>query len=78
MADDRSLIAALTEALTPHLRRLVREEVARAELQWRWRTAEQAGELCAKGPHLTKPYDHALVEAEIRKLLAARPKLDTV
>jgi CheY-like chemotaxis protein len=42
------------------------------------RAAEQAGELCARGPHLTKPYDHALVEAEIRKLLAARPKLDTV
>lgn len=42
--DDRSLVAALSEAFTPHLRKLVQEEVARAELQWRLRTAE-AGEL---------------------------------
>lgn len=42
------------------------------------RAAEQAGELCAKGPHLKKPYDHDLVEAEIRNLLAARQKLDPV
>ncbi|AGK58532.1 response regulator receiver protein [Hyphomicrobium denitrificans 1NES1] len=40
------------------------------------RAAEQAGELCAKGPHLKKPYDHALVETEIRNLLAVRQKLD--
>jgi DNA-binding response OmpR family regulator len=42
------------------------------------RTAEQAGELCSKGPSLSKPYDHAIVEAEIRRLLSARQKLDTV
>jgi CheY-like chemotaxis protein len=42
------------------------------------RAAQQAGELCAKGPQLKKPYDHALVETEIRKLLAARQKLDPV
>ena len=42
------------------------------------RAAEQAGELCAKGPHLKKPYDHLIVETEIRKLLAARQKQDPV
>jgi CheY-like chemotaxis protein len=42
------------------------------------RAAEQAGELCAKGPHLKKPYDHLVVETEIRMLLAARQKLDPV
>lgn len=40
------------------------------------RAAEQAGELCAKGPHLKKPYEHALVETEIRNLLAGRRNLD--
>jgi len=39
------------------------------------RAAEQAGELCSKGPHLKRPYEHALVEMEIRNLLAGRRKL---
>lgn len=42
------------------------------------RAAEKAGDLCSKGPHLKKPYDHRLVEAEIRNLLAARQKPDPV
>jgi hypothetical protein len=39
------LASALAEALGPTLRRLVREELARARLEWRWRTPEEAGEL---------------------------------
>jgi CheY-like chemotaxis protein len=39
------------------------------------RAAEQAGELCSKGPHLKRPYEHAIVEMEIRNLLAGRRKL---
>lgn len=38
------------------------------------RAAEQAGELCSKGPHLKRPYEHALVEKEIRALLEGRRK----
>jgi hypothetical protein len=38
-------MAALAQALEPLVRRVVREEVARASLEWRWRTPEQAGEL---------------------------------
>lgn len=38
------------------------------------RTAEKAGDICAEGPALTKPYDHRLVLREIRKLLAARDR----
>jgi CheY-like chemotaxis protein len=37
------------------------------------RAAEQAGELCNKA-HLKRPYEHELVEAEIRSLLASRRK----
>jgi hypothetical protein len=40
-----SLAAVVEEALETIVRRLVREEVQRADLTWRWRTPEQAGEL---------------------------------
>lgn len=40
-----ALVAALLDTLLPSLRRVVREEVARAGLEWRWRTPKQAGEL---------------------------------
>lgn len=40
-----ALVAALLDALLPSLRRIIREEVSRAELAWRWRTPAQAGEL---------------------------------
>ena len=33
-------------------------------------TAQEAGELCEKGPHRARPYDHQLLEREIRRLLA--------
>lgn len=33
------------------------------------RTASEAGELCENGPMLAKPYDHQLLEREIRRLL---------
>jgi hypothetical protein len=36
---------SIGEALEPLLRRLVREEVERAKLQWRWRSVRQAAEL---------------------------------
>lgn len=42
------------------------------------RAAKEAGELCSEGPHLARPYDHAIVEAHIRRLLSARQKLDPV
>ena len=42
------------------------------------RAAKEAGELCSEGPHLSRPYDHAIVEAYIRRLLSARQKLDPV
>ncbi|MDD2794652.1 hypothetical protein [Acidocella sp.] len=38
------------------------------------RTAEKAGEICADGPALTKPYEHRLVLQEIQRLLAARDR----
>jgi DNA-binding response OmpR family regulator len=38
------------------------------------RAAEKAGELCQDGPALTKPYDHQLLLAEIRRLLAVRER----
>ncbi len=34
------------------------------------RTAETAGDLCERGPHLAKPYDHRDLESQIRRLLA--------
>lgn len=34
------------------------------------RTAETAGDLCERGPHLAKPYEHRELEREIRRLLA--------
>lgn len=34
--------------------------------------AAAAGELCEQGPMLAKPYEHKIVEARIRQLLAAR------
>jgi hypothetical protein len=40
-----ALVAVIFDALLPSLRRIVREEVARAELQWRWRTPKEAGAL---------------------------------
>jgi len=41
------------------------------------RAAEQAGELCSKGPHFKRPYEHELVESEIRALLAGRRRVAT-
>jgi DNA-binding response OmpR family regulator len=38
------------------------------------RTVMKAGELCEEGPAITKPYDHQLVLAEIRRRLAARER----
>ena len=35
---------------------------------------EKAGELCQEGPMLTKPYDHKLVVARIRRMQAARDR----
>jgi len=35
---------------------------------------EKAGALCEDGPMLTKPYDHKLVVAHIRRLQAARDR----
>jgi CheY-like chemotaxis protein len=34
------------------------------------RTAKEAGDLCEQGPVLAKPYDHAELERNIRRLLA--------
>lgn len=34
----------------------------------------EAGKLCEKGPHLKKPYDHALLADEIKRALAARAR----
>lgn len=34
------------------------------------RTAETAGDLCERGPHLAKPYDHRDLANQIRRLLA--------
>jgi hypothetical protein len=45
-----SLAAALSEALELLIRRLVQEEVRRAEHEWRWLTPEQAGELLGISP----------------------------
>jgi hypothetical protein len=42
------------------------------------RAAKEAGGLCSEGPHLARPYDHAIVEAYIRRLLSARHRLDPV
>jgi len=38
------------------------------------RSAEEAGKLCQEGPHLKEPYDHAILEREIRELLAGRSR----
>lgn len=38
----QDLAEALTEALRPLIRRLVREEVERAKLQWRWQPVPKA------------------------------------
>lgn len=39
---------------------------------------ERAGELCKKGPALSKPYDHQLVLDRIRRALAARERGESV
>jgi helix-turn-helix protein len=39
------LTAAIEEMLTPLVRRLVREELARAAMLWQWRTPAEAGAL---------------------------------
>ena len=36
--------------------------------------AEKAGNLCEQGPALTKPYDHKLILAHIRRMQAARDR----
>lgn len=36
--------------------------------------ADKAGSLCEEGPALTKPYDHKLVLAHIRRMQAARER----
>jgi DNA-binding response OmpR family regulator len=40
------------------------------------RAAESAGDLCEDGPMAAKPYDHQLLLAEIRRLLAARDRTE--
>jgi hypothetical protein len=36
---------SISEALEPLVRRLVRDEVERARMQWRWRSVRQAAEI---------------------------------
>jgi hypothetical protein len=36
--------------------------------------AAKAGDLCAEGPALTKPYDHKQVHEHIKRLIAARDR----
>ncbi len=38
------------------------------------KAAEKAGDLCADGPLLAKPYDHQLLLDRIKRLLAARDR----
>jgi hypothetical protein len=38
------------------------------------RSAEEAGKLCQEGPQQKEPYDHAILEREIRELLAGRSR----
>lgn len=38
------------------------------------RSTEEAGKLCQEGPHLKEPYDPAMLEREIRELLAGRSR----
>ena len=38
------------------------------------RSTEEAGKLCQEGPHRKEPYDHAILEREIRELLAGRSR----
>jgi hypothetical protein len=45
MSGHQDIVAALVGALAPRIRQVVREEVASAKLEWRWRTPEQVGEL---------------------------------
>lgn len=45
MSEQRDLVEALAQAIAPRIHQIVRKEVLRAELVWRWRTPEQAGEL---------------------------------
>ena len=45
MSGEPDLVEALVVSITPRMRQVAREEVARAGLEWRWRTPEQAGEL---------------------------------
>ena len=40
------------------------------------RAVDAAAKLCDQGPMLTKPYDHQLVLAHIKRLLAARAQQD--
>ena len=36
------------------------------------RAAQEAGKLCAEGPHQALPYDHAQLERRIRQLIASQ------
>ena len=45
MSEQPHLVEALVAAITPLMRRVVSEEVARAGLEWRWRTPKEAGAL---------------------------------
>jgi hypothetical protein len=42
---DADLVAALVAVLAPLVRRVVREEVERAGMQWRWRNVKQVAEI---------------------------------
>lgn len=38
------------------------------------RAVRKAGDLCEDGPHVSKPYDHALLLERIRRMLAQRAR----
>ena len=45
MTEPPNIVEALVAVIAPRIRQVVQEEVARAGLEWRWRTPKQAGEL---------------------------------
>ena len=45
MTEPPNIVEALVAVIAPRMRQVVREEVARAGLEWRWRSAKEAGAL---------------------------------
>ena len=56
-------LAQMIRKARPHAKVLMASGVANA--------AAEAGDLCARGPNLAKPYDHSLLERHIRRLLGS-------